>query len=177
MLLKQRPMRWLGHVVIMEDGRIPKDLLYGELAHGMPDRAEGLTWDTMMYANVTCLPSVSTTWEVKAAHRAQWCYAISDGLSDFEQKLRLLADLKRTERKARSHSDRPAIGFINDHCSRDCHSNIGLFSHNRRCSGKFLPTWPRSLKIEGCLPKREKQHYVSGFGALGNLYTVIVYSA
>ena len=27
-LLKQRRMRWLGHVVRMDDGRIPKDLLY-----------------------------------------------------------------------------------------------------------------------------------------------------
>ena len=33
-LLKQRRMRWLGHVVRMDDGRIPKDLMYGELARG-----------------------------------------------------------------------------------------------------------------------------------------------
>ena len=33
-LLKQRRMRWLGHVVLMDDGRIPKDLLYGELVQG-----------------------------------------------------------------------------------------------------------------------------------------------
>ena len=26
-LLKQRPLRWLGHTRRMEDGRIPKDLL------------------------------------------------------------------------------------------------------------------------------------------------------
>ena len=30
-LLKQRRLRWLGHVVRMDDGRIPKDFLYGEL--------------------------------------------------------------------------------------------------------------------------------------------------
>ena len=33
-LLNQRRMRWLGHVARMEDGRIPNDLLYGELATG-----------------------------------------------------------------------------------------------------------------------------------------------
>ena len=33
-LLKQRHMRWLRHVARMEDGRIPKDLVYGELATG-----------------------------------------------------------------------------------------------------------------------------------------------
>ena len=33
-LLKYRHMRWLGHVVHMDDGRIPKDRLYGELVQG-----------------------------------------------------------------------------------------------------------------------------------------------
>lgn len=33
-LLTQRRLRWLGHVSRMEDGRIPKDILYGELATG-----------------------------------------------------------------------------------------------------------------------------------------------
>ena len=31
-LLKQRCMRWLGHVTRMKDGHTPKDLSYGELA-------------------------------------------------------------------------------------------------------------------------------------------------
>ena len=33
-LLKQRRLRWLEHVRRMDDGRILKDLLYGELAEG-----------------------------------------------------------------------------------------------------------------------------------------------
>ena len=33
-MLRQRRLRWLGHVRRMEDGRIPKDILYGELALG-----------------------------------------------------------------------------------------------------------------------------------------------
>ncbi|XP_066482784.1 DBIRD complex subunit ZNF326 isoform X2 [Tiliqua scincoides] len=33
-LLKQKRLHWLGHVVRMDDGRIPKDLLYGELVQG-----------------------------------------------------------------------------------------------------------------------------------------------
>ena len=34
LMLSQRRLRWLGHVHRMEDGRIPKDILFGELAMG-----------------------------------------------------------------------------------------------------------------------------------------------
>ena len=34
LLLCQRRLCWLGHVHCMGDGRIPKDVLYGELATG-----------------------------------------------------------------------------------------------------------------------------------------------
>ena len=33
-LVTQRILRWLGHVSRMEDVRIPRDILYGELALG-----------------------------------------------------------------------------------------------------------------------------------------------
>ena len=33
-LLTKRRLRWLGHVMRMHDGRLPKDILYGELATG-----------------------------------------------------------------------------------------------------------------------------------------------
>ena len=33
-MLRQSRLRWLGHVRLMKDGRIPKDILYGELIAG-----------------------------------------------------------------------------------------------------------------------------------------------
>ena len=34
-LLSQRRLRWLGHVHWMDDGRIPKEVLYGQLTAGV----------------------------------------------------------------------------------------------------------------------------------------------
>ena len=33
-MLSQRRLRWLGHILRMEGGRLPKDVLYGELTSG-----------------------------------------------------------------------------------------------------------------------------------------------
>ena len=138
-LLKQRRMRWLGHTVRMEDGRIPKDLLYGELTEGSrPSGRPHLRYKDVCKRDLLALGININTWETTAAHRALWRYAVTDGLVDFENQLRRNSDLKRAQRKLRSQSDRPATGFTCAHCGKDCHSTIGLYSHHRRCT----PTCP-----------------------------------
>ena len=49
-LLKQRRMRWLGHMIRMKDGRIPKDLSYGELATGKDQQDDPTTLQGRMQA-------------------------------------------------------------------------------------------------------------------------------
>ena len=70
-LLKRRRLRWLGHVSRMEDGRIPKDILYGELASG--NRAVGrplLRFRDVVKRDLSSLKI--TDWENIAANRAVW---------------------------------------------------------------------------------------------------------
>lgn len=38
-MLSKRCLRWLGHVKGMKPGRIPKDILYGELTEGKEELA------------------------------------------------------------------------------------------------------------------------------------------
>ena len=72
-LLSQRRLRWLGHVRRMEDGRIPKDVLYGQMTSG--NRRVGRP--ALRYKDVckremkTC--NIDTTyWETVADDRLCW---------------------------------------------------------------------------------------------------------
>ena len=72
-LLKQRHMKWLGHICRKVGGRIPKDLLYGELVTGKRQTGHLQLW----YRN-TCkldlkaLGINTDTWKAAAADRSTW---------------------------------------------------------------------------------------------------------
>jgi len=72
-LLRQRRLRWLGHVSRMKDGRIPKDLLYGEKAKG--DRTTGrqkLRFKDVCKRDMKSLDIDTESWETVAADRSRW---------------------------------------------------------------------------------------------------------
>ena len=70
-LLKQRRMRWLGHVCRMEDGRIPKDLLCGELVTGKrPTGRPQLRYKGICKRDLKALGINTNTWEAAAADRS-----------------------------------------------------------------------------------------------------------
>ena len=66
-LLKQSCMRWLWHVVCMDDGRIPKDLLFGELAQSKrPTPATGISqlpYKDVFKRDLKAMDVDLTTWE------------------------------------------------------------------------------------------------------------------
>ena len=133
-LLKQRRMRWLGHVSRMQDGRIPKDLLYGELADG--DRPRGrpqLRYKDVCKRDMKALSINIDTWETLSSERSVWKHTVHTGLSDYETSLQgKLEEKRRTRNEARMRDKSPST-FMCTHCQKDCHSRIGLHSHTRRC--------------------------------------------
>ena len=135
-LLRQRRLRWLGHVRRMEDGRIPKDILYGELALGR--RTTGrphLRYKDVCARDMKAVDIDTMSWEGLAADRTGWRSALKQHIKTGEAKLMTAAADKRARRKEGSSSIRPTTTHIIlcVICNKDCHSHIGLFSHKRRC--------------------------------------------
>ena len=102
-LLRQRRLRWLGHVRRMEDGRIPKDILYGELALGR--RTTGrphLRYKDVCARDMKVVGIDSMSWEGLAADRTGWRSALKQHLKTGEDKL---MTSEHAERRAVAPSD------------------------------------------------------------------------
>lgn len=138
-MLTQRRLRWLGHVCRMDDGRIPKDIMYGELATGT--RPTGRP--TLRYKDVckrdlkTCSISPGNL-ESATADRTLWRSTVKAGVKQAELKRESQWEVKRTHRRQRLQSasiqPTPTNDFTCTKCQRVCGSRIGLHSHSRRCS-------------------------------------------
>ena len=73
-LLRQRRLRWLGDVRRMEDGRIPKDILYSELASGTrPVGQPKLRYKNVCKRDMKALDINTESWGLTAADRNRWC--------------------------------------------------------------------------------------------------------
>ena len=135
-LLRQRRLCLLGHVHRMPEGRIPRDLLYGELASGKrPNRDHSC----MRYRDVVKCDMKAVdieSWKSLAANRSMWRGALTNQLKAGEEKLTQSAVERRARRKLNGSPDRPVTEHKCDLCNRDCHSRIGLCSHRRRCSSQ-----------------------------------------
>jgi hypothetical protein len=132
--LCERRLRWLGHVRRMDPGRIPKDLLYGELAQGT--RSSGRP--KLRYRDVTkrdmaqCGIAIDS-WERLADDRPAWRLAIREGARDAEEAHLVTATLRRKKRKEQRLIPQQSSIHTCTKCGRDCHSRNGLHSHSRRC--------------------------------------------
>ena len=74
------------------------------------------------------------SWEVAATDRDAWRHTVKLGLSQYEETQRVKTEEKRLRKKTVCVASRPIKAFTCFKCGRDCHSRIGLHSHNRRCT-------------------------------------------
>lgn len=125
-------LRWTGHILRMNDDRLPRQMLYSELCTGTRPRGAPLKRykdqlkQTMKMTNINL-----QTWEESAMDRSLWRRTISNGVKLFEQEHRSKEENKRLACKLRKHLPRPPPTAKCDLCGRMFHARIGLFSHRK----------------------------------------------
>ena len=138
-LLTKRRLRWLGHVTRMHDGRLPKDILYGELATGSkPTGRPTLRYKDVRKRDLKAGGIAPAGFEALVADRSGWRYTTESAIKTAEQKREEQWEEKRARRRQRAETDTAPLDdnvFTCSNCNRMiCRSRIGLYSHSRRCS-------------------------------------------
>lgn len=101
-VLRQRRLCWLGHVSRMPDGRIPKDLPYGELFSGnLTQGRPHLRFKDECKRDMKALELDPNNLEQVAADKNKWTKELHQGLQTGETKLQQEAYDKRARRKIR----------------------------------------------------------------------------
>ena len=164
-------LRWAGHLVRMEDSRLPKQLFYGELSRdstGKGNRGTGrpkLRYKDSLKANLKRCHIDTVTWEKQAADRSKWRTTINTKVTETEEAREMAKEEKRATAKSRIPAAPSDTSLTCTVCGRVCASRIGLHSHSRRCIPLPDTASPAPLSSYTCPYCREM------FSARPSLYT------
>ena len=140
-MLMKTQLRWAGHVSRMENHRLPKIALYGELSTGYRNRgAPKKRFKDSLKKSLNACHIDHRQWSTLAADRQAWRHTVHQAVSSFEDSRRANLKEKRRRRKERAASAAlPDHTFNCSHCGQTCLSRIGLVSHQRACSRRGQP--------------------------------------
>ena len=109
-IICERRLHWLGHVRRMDKGRIPKDLLYGELVEGtrLAGRPHLCFKDVCKRDMKTCHIVTNTC----AKDCATWRLLVKQGTKRSEKERKVAATEKRAKRKERQQQIQQATVYL-----------------------------------------------------------------
>lgn len=109
-ILRERHLRWTGHIYRMNDTRLPKILLYGELAnaprkHGRPH----LRFKDVIKRDLQAFSINLDNWEALANDRPNWHAEIKNGRRVSQEAYKSFLEERRSKREAvrRTRHERP----------------------------------------------------------------------
>nr|VZI00205.1 unnamed protein product [Spirometra erinaceieuropaei] len=113
-ILRQIQLRWSGHLVRMDDERLPKRLFYGDVATG--SRRQGgpiRRYKDTLKSSLKCLQINPTNWEELALDRPTWRRTVKTGAAIYEANRIAAAKAKREARKSQL---RPVVCPVQYNC-------------------------------------------------------------
>nr|VZH97733.1 unnamed protein product [Spirometra erinaceieuropaei] len=144
-MLRQMQLRWSGHLVRMDDERLPKRLFYGDVATG--SRREGRQnrrYKHTLKSYLKRLQINPTNWEELACDRPTWRRTVKTGAAIYEANRIAAAKVKREARKSQLRPVRNAAAQpipTCPRCQRTFRARIGLVGHLRiNCASRTDPT-------------------------------------
>nr|VZI31525.1 unnamed protein product [Spirometra erinaceieuropaei] len=147
-MLRQMQLRWSGHLVRMDDERLPKRLFYGDVATG--SRRQGgpiRRYKDTLKSSLKLLQINPTNWEELAYDRPAWRRTVKTGAAIHEANRIAAAKAKREARKSQLRPVSNAVAQLLPTCprwKRTFRARIGLVGHLRinctpRTAPNFLP--------------------------------------
>ena len=140
-LLRQRRLSSLSHVRRMEDGPIPKDILYGELATGQRSTVHPhLRFKDLFKRDMRALDINPKPWENLATDRGSWRNTLDKQLSWAKKSWYWWQTSSELAERSRPPDLKPYTDVTS--ATETAQSQIGLLSHRRRC-------WSRADSLDG----------------------------
>nr|VZI45790.1 unnamed protein product [Spirometra erinaceieuropaei] len=143
-ILRQMQLRWSGHLVRMDDERLPKRLFYGDVATG--SRRQGgqiRRYKDTLKSSLKRLQINPTNWEDLARDRLTWRRTVKTGAAIYEANRIAAAKVKREARKSQLRPVRNAAAQplpTCPRCQRTFRARIGLVGHLRiNCTSRTAP--------------------------------------
>nr|VZI21294.1 unnamed protein product [Spirometra erinaceieuropaei] len=108
-MLRQMQLRWSGHLMLMDDERLPKRFFYGDFATGSRRRGGQIRryMDTLK-SSLKRLQINPTNWEDLPHDRQTWRRTVKTGAAIYEANRIAAAKVKREARKAQLRAVRNA---------------------------------------------------------------------
>nr|VZI36708.1 unnamed protein product [Spirometra erinaceieuropaei] len=144
-ILRQIQLRWSGHLVRMDDERLPKRLFYEDVATGSRRQGGQISrYKDTLKSSLKCLQINPTNWEELALDRPAWRRTVKTGAAIYEADRIAAAKAKREARKSqlRPVSNAAAQPLPTcPRCQRTFRARIGLVGHLRsNCASRTAPT-------------------------------------
>nr|VZH93471.1 unnamed protein product [Spirometra erinaceieuropaei] len=143
-ILKQMQLRWSGHLVRMDNERLPKRLFYGDVATG--SRRQGgqiRRYKDTLKSSLKRLQINPTNWQELARDRPTWRRTVKTGAAIYEANRIAAAKAKREARKSQLRPVRNAATQpppTCPRCQRTFRARIGLVGHLRtNCTSRTAP--------------------------------------